>query len=193
MNPHYDRDTLIDYLHGALAPEADASLFAHLRSCADCNAVYDEEAALGEALRFAARTEELEFPSMIKARVWDAVRREKPSWIQLLRTGWAPRVAVPVAAVVILAGYLGLPPIIHDHQGAAGVDASYLRLAKVSQRCCALAMAGVGLCTALKAATASAVLPSANSDSPITICASSAFILAPPLVSARRAAATASS
>jgi len=125
MNPHYDRDTLIDYLHGALAPEADAGVFAHLRACADCNAVYDEEAALGEALRFAARAEELEFPSMIKARVWDAVRREKPSWIQLLRAGWAPRVAVPVAAVVILAGYLGLPPIIHDRQGTPGVEASY--------------------------------------------------------------------
>ena len=125
MNTHYDRDTLIDYLHGALAPEADAGVFAHLRSCLDCNAVYDEEAALGETLRFAARAEELEFPSMIKARVWDAVRREKPSWIQLLRAGWAPRVAVPVAAVVILAGYLGLPPIIHGQQAAPGVDASY--------------------------------------------------------------------
>jgi len=28
MNTHYDRDTLIDYLHGALAPEADAAVFA---------------------------------------------------------------------------------------------------------------------------------------------------------------------
>ncbi len=125
MNTHYDRETLIDYLHGALAPDADAGAFAHLRACPDCAAVFDEEAALGEALRFAARAEELEFPSMIKARVWDAVRREKPSWIQLLRTGWAPRVAVPVAAVVILAGYLGLPPIIHDHQATPGVDAAY--------------------------------------------------------------------
>jgi anti-sigma factor RsiW len=124
MNTHYDRDTLIDYLHGALAPDADAAVFGHLSACAACNAVYDEEAALGEALRFAARTEELEFPSMIKARVWDAVRREKPSWIQVLRAGWAPRVVVPVAAVVILAGYLGLPPIIHDSQAPA-VDASY--------------------------------------------------------------------
>jgi anti-sigma factor RsiW len=124
MNTHYDLDTLIDYLHGALTPEADAGVFAHLHACTDCNAVYDEEAALGEALRSAARADELEFPSMIKARVWDAVRREKPSWIQLLRAGWAPKVAVPVAAVVILAGYLGLPPIIQGSQGPA-VDASY--------------------------------------------------------------------
>jgi hypothetical protein len=42
----------------------------------------------------------------------------------VLRAGWAPRVVVPVAAVVILAGYLGLPPIIHDSQAPA-VDASY--------------------------------------------------------------------
>ncbi len=89
-----------------------------MRRAPACSAVYDEEAALGEALRSAARAEELEFPSMIKARVWDALRHEKPSWIQLLRAGWAPRVAVPVAAVVILAGYLGLPPIIHGQQAA---------------------------------------------------------------------------
>ena len=77
MTTHYDRETLIDYLHGALTPEADAALFAHLETCASCNATYDEEAALGEALRRAARTEELEFPSMIKAKVWDAVRHQE--------------------------------------------------------------------------------------------------------------------
>lgn len=125
MNTHYDRETLIDYLHGALAPAADAQVFAHLEACRPCNAVHDEEAALGDALRFAARTEELEFPSMVKAKVWDAIRREKPSWIDALRARWGPRVAVPVAAVVILAGYLGLPPIIHSGQSGSGVDASY--------------------------------------------------------------------
>jgi anti-sigma factor RsiW len=125
MNTHYDRETLIDYLHGALAPEADAGLFIHLQACTECNAVYDEEAALGDALRFAACTEELEFPSMIKAKVWDTIRRDKPSWIDVLRAGWLPRVAAPVAAVVLLAGYLGLPSIIHSGQVTPGVDAAY--------------------------------------------------------------------
>src|ERR1700685_1667315 len=104
MTPHYDLETFIDYLHGALAPEADAAVFDHLQTCSACDAVYDQEAALGEALRSAARAQELEFPSMIKARVWDAVRQDKPSWLPLLRAGWAPRIAVPVAAGVILGG-----------------------------------------------------------------------------------------
>ena len=30
--PHYDRDTLIDYLHGALEPDADAAVFAHVEA-----------------------------------------------------------------------------------------------------------------------------------------------------------------
>jgi anti-sigma factor RsiW len=124
MTTHYDRETLIDYLHGALTPRADAGVFAHLESCTACNAVYDEEAALGETLRSAARGEELELPSLVKARVWDAVRRESPSWVQRLRTSWGPRIAVPVAAAVALGLYLGpfrpTPPVV------AGVNASYL-------------------------------------------------------------------
>ena len=28
MTTHYDRETLIDYLHGALTPQADAAVFA---------------------------------------------------------------------------------------------------------------------------------------------------------------------
>jgi anti-sigma factor RsiW len=124
MTTHYDRETLIDYLHGALTPQADATVFAHLQACAPCNTVYDEEAALGEALRTAARAEELELPSLVKARVWDAVRHESPSWIQRLSGGWAPRIAVPVAAVLVLAAYFG-PIVRHPQPAVAGVNASY--------------------------------------------------------------------
>jgi predicted anti-sigma-YlaC factor YlaD len=124
MTTHYDRETFIDYLHGALTPQADAAVFAHLTSCSACNALYDEEAALGELLRNAARAEELELPSLVKARVWDAVRHETPSWAQRLRTSWGPRIAVPVAAALAIAAYLG--PIGHQSQPvAAGVNASY--------------------------------------------------------------------
>ena len=123
MTTHYDRETLIDYLHGALTPDADASAFAHLRGCAACNGVYDEEAALGEALRAAARAEELELPSLVKARVWDALRREKPSWTERLRTIWGPRVAVPVAAAVALAAYFGTP--YWTRPPAPGIEAAF--------------------------------------------------------------------
>jgi hypothetical protein len=124
MTTHYDRETLIDYLHGALTPRADAAVFTHLEACAACNAVYDEEAALGEALRSAARSEELELPALVKARVWDAVRHEQPSWAQRLRTSWGPRIAVPVAAAVALAAYFG-PPLMRSQPVVAGINAGY--------------------------------------------------------------------
>jgi predicted anti-sigma-YlaC factor YlaD len=124
MNTHYDRETLTDYLHGALTPQADAAVFAHLQSCTDCSGLYDEEAALGEALRAAARAEELELPSLVKARIWDAVRHESPSWAQRLRASWGPRIALPVAAAVALIMYLG-PVVQHPRPVAAGLNASY--------------------------------------------------------------------
>lgn len=123
MTTHYDRDTLIDYLHGELDPGSDAAVLAHLESCAACSAAHDEEAALGEGLRAAAHAGELEFPSMIKARVWDAVRREQPSWLDRLRP-WGPRVAVPVAAAIALGAYLGAPAWRNSAQ-PAGIEAAY--------------------------------------------------------------------
>ncbi len=124
MTTHYDRETLIDYLHGALTPQADAGVFAHLATCTACSALYDEEAALGEALRTAARAEELELPSLVRARVWDALRHENPSWSQRLLSGWGPRVALPVAAAVALVLYLG-PVVRHQQPAVAGVNAAY--------------------------------------------------------------------
>ena len=124
MTTHYDRESLIDYLHGALTPRADAAVFAHLASCTACNAIYDEEASLGELLRTAARSEELELPSLVKARVWDAVRHETPSWAQRLRTSWGPRIALPVAAALAIAAYIG-PNLRHTQPVIAGVNASY--------------------------------------------------------------------
>ena len=121
--PHYDREILIDYLHGALAPEADAAVFAHLESCAACDAAHTEEAAFGEALRSAARAEEREFPSLVKARVWDALRHEQPSWLERLRA-WGPKLAVPVAAAIALGAYLGAP-VWRQSMQPAGVTAAF--------------------------------------------------------------------
>ena len=122
MNRHYDREILIDYLHGALSDAEDAAVLAHLEQCADCNALHEAEAAFTEALRNAAAGEELEFPSMIKARVWEAVRHTQPTWLERLRA-WGPRLAVPVAAAIALAAYLGTP--LRQPSAPAGVQASY--------------------------------------------------------------------
>lgn len=124
---HYNADTLDDYLHGALGPERDATIHAHLEACADCRALYDEAARVRDWLRAAARAEEREFPSMIKARVWEAVRAtpEPASFADRLRALWRPAVAVPIAAAIAIAAYMGVP-IVHGGSQPAGVAATYL-------------------------------------------------------------------
>ena len=124
MNTHYDRDTLVDYLHGALEPASDAAVFAHVQGCAACRAARDEEAEIGESLRAFARKDERELPSMVKARVWEAVREARPTFAERLRSRWGPAIAVPLAAVVALAAYLGTP-IVRDRGVAPGVAASF--------------------------------------------------------------------
>jgi anti-sigma factor RsiW len=123
MTPHYSSDTLIDYLHGALGPSADRAVLAHLEGCADCTRLFNEEATVTEALRAAARAEEREFPSMVKARVWDAVRREQPSVWMRLRSRWTPAFVVPVAAAVAVAAYFGTPVL--QSAGPSTITASY--------------------------------------------------------------------
>jgi anti-sigma factor RsiW len=119
---HYDADILDDFLHGALGPARDAVIHAHLEGCAECRAIYDESVSVRDWIRSAARTEELEFPPIIKARVWEAVRNERPSFADRLRGLWRPMIAVPLAAALALFAYLGLP----IHGGSPGVSATYL-------------------------------------------------------------------
>jgi predicted anti-sigma-YlaC factor YlaD len=122
---HYNADTLDDYLHGALGPERDAAIHAHLEACAPCCTLYDEAAQVRDWLRAAARAEEREFPSLIKARVWEAVRSLPPpvSFADRLRALWRPMIAVPVAAAIAIFAYVGVPG---THGQAPGVAATYL-------------------------------------------------------------------
>jgi predicted anti-sigma-YlaC factor YlaD len=125
---HYNADLLDDYLHGALGPERDADIHAHLEACAPCRALYDEAAQVRDWLRAAARAEEREFPSMIKARVWEAVRNMPPpstSFADRLRALWRPMIAVPVAAAIAVFAYVGIPGV-HANGQPAGVAATYL-------------------------------------------------------------------
>ena len=125
MTTHYDRDTLIDYIHGALEPATDAAIFAHLEGCVPCRTLRDEELVFGDALRAAARASEREFPSLVKARVWDTIRHERPSFMERLRAQWTPALAVPIAAALALAAYLSVP-IWRGHTSAPpGVAASF--------------------------------------------------------------------
>jgi len=123
---HYNADTLDDYLHGALGPERDATIHAHLESCTPCRARYDEATSVRDWLQNAARAEEREFPSMIKARVWERVRELPQSvpFADRLRALWRPMIAVPVAGVLAVFVYVGVPGM-HGGQ-PAGVAATYL-------------------------------------------------------------------
>lgn len=124
---HYDADILDDYLHGALRPERDAAIHAHLETCAACRAIYDENARVRDWVRAAAQAEEREFPSVIKARVWEHVRRvpAAPSLADRVRAWWRPMVAVPVAAALAVFVYFGVPGV-HGGPPPAGVAATYL-------------------------------------------------------------------
>jgi predicted anti-sigma-YlaC factor YlaD len=121
---HYDVDTLDDYLHGALGDERDAVIHAHLEACPECRAIYDESVNVRDWIRTAARAEELEFPSIVKARVFEAIRAQQPSFAGRLRALWRPAIALPIAAALAVFAYVGLP-IVHGNS-PSGVAATYL-------------------------------------------------------------------
>jgi anti-sigma factor RsiW len=127
MTMHYDLETIDDYLHGELDEARDAAVHAHLETCATCRARYDETASVRDWLRAAAEAEARDFPSLIKAQVWDTVRAAKPGPLAFLRGGWRPWLAVPVAAALAFAAYVELPAF-HAAPPPAGVAASDLLL-----------------------------------------------------------------
>ena len=123
---HYDADTLADYLHGEIGPEADAAIHAHLDACVACRALYDETASVRDWLRAAARADEREFPSLIKARVWEAVRSAEPTFLDRLRAAVRPAIALPIAAAIAVFAYVGAPAIHLPGSAPAGVAATTL-------------------------------------------------------------------
>ncbi|TAM72677.1 hypothetical protein EPN44_15410 [bacterium] len=126
MDKHYDTETLIDYLHGALDAQTDAAVFAHLPACDACRAEYQAEVALGEALRSAARREELNLPVEVVARIRTASREERTAgglfaWLAARRLAWA----LPAAVVVSLALWLGGNDLRGGTAPTAAIDAAY--------------------------------------------------------------------
>jgi anti-sigma factor RsiW len=110
MTPtHYTSADLVDYLHGACSPERDAAIFAHLAVCGACREERDIELALTVALRADPLFAERELPAMIRARVWEAVRAERPSFAARLTAFVKPAYALPTAAAIVIAAYFGIP------------------------------------------------------------------------------------
>jgi|HubBroStandDraft_6_1064221.scaffolds.fasta_scaffold304240_2 predicted anti-sigma-YlaC factor YlaD len=124
MMDHLTNALLIDYLRRELPPEDDALVHAHLESCAACRNEYEIEVSLAEALRSAAAREELEFPSMIAAKVWEEIRTARPSPWARFTSFLQPAMAVPVAALLVLGIYFG-SPFLTRHDDGPRIAATY--------------------------------------------------------------------
>jgi predicted anti-sigma-YlaC factor YlaD len=123
MTQHLTNDILIDYMHGALTPQKDAEVYAHMETCDVCRAEYDAEVSLSEALRAHARREEREMPPMLKAEIWERIREAQPSPASRLLAWLRPAVALPIAAALAIAAYFG--PSVFGPHGAPAIEASY--------------------------------------------------------------------
>jgi len=121
MTDHLSNELLIDYLRRELPPEDDALVHAHLDTCSACRREYEVEASLTEALRAAAAREEVEFPSLVSAHVWEEIRNARPSLLAQIAGLWRPLIALPVAAAVALAIFIA-SPMSH---GAPTITAAY--------------------------------------------------------------------
>jgi anti-sigma factor RsiW len=132
MNEHLNADLLVDFVRGELTPQDDALAHAHLQTCPSCRREYELEVSLSEALRAAARAEELEMPSTIKAAIWEQIRAAQPGPLARLAAFWRPALAIPALAVLLVGGWFASP---YAPRGAATptIDASYYLEAHAAQ------------------------------------------------------------
>jgi predicted anti-sigma-YlaC factor YlaD len=124
MTHHYTNDDFIDYLHGELAPNDDARLHEHLLVCEPCRGAYEAEARLGDWLRRAARDDERALPPMVKARVWEAIREQRPALGERLRAAFRPAFTLPLG-VAMAALVFVVYPTLHQTETVPTVAASY--------------------------------------------------------------------
>ncbi len=124
MNEHLNEEQLTDYLHGALAPEDDATVHAHLAACAACTQAYEREARLVDALRKHAHGAERPFPEGVRATVRARIAAlDRPSFWESLRAFLRPVVLVPIAAIAVAAIFV-LPRFVQP-QPAPRIAAGY--------------------------------------------------------------------
>ena len=103
MMQHLGTNTLIDYLHGELAPGEDATVLAHLEGCAACTRELNVEAGITDALRAAARAEALELPLGMSSAIMARIAASSQSPLGRLQGWLRPVVLVPLAAAVTAA------------------------------------------------------------------------------------------
>ncbi len=133
MNEHLSTDRLIDYIHGELRAEDDASVHAHLRTCAPCRTDYEAEVALSEVLRAEPAFAERELPGAVRGAIWAAVDAERPPVGARIAAFFRPVIAVPVAAAAIAIAVFA-SPLGHPNQAGPRVDAAYYLEAHAAQQ-----------------------------------------------------------
>lgn len=116
---HCTDDDLIDYLHNEVTDAVDAKIHAHLAGCGYCRDRYDAEASVGEMLRSSTLAQEREFPSIVRAQVWAAIRSAEPTLLERVRAFVTPALAVPLALAAALLLYLGVPIVRGDRATAS--------------------------------------------------------------------------
>jgi anti-sigma factor (TIGR02949 family) len=122
MMQHLTDEKLIDYLHGALAPQDDAAVYAHIEACPECRKRYDTEVALTEMLRSHNQHEERELPATLKAEIWQRIREQEAPARGGFWSMFRPALALPVAAALALGLYFG---VWHNGSGAPTIEAAY--------------------------------------------------------------------
>jgi hypothetical protein len=124
MNYHPTEEQLIDYLHGELAPGADAEILLHLEGCAQCRDDYDAQARVSELVHDYAAATQCDLPLSLIDSIWTTVDSEAPSWTTRLAALLRPAVLVPLAAMLVLAAFLGYGPNWHRGETTI-IDAAY--------------------------------------------------------------------
>jgi anti-sigma factor RsiW len=122
---HPTPEELVEYLHGELPASHDAWIHSHLAACSSCAEAFEAEASLTELLRAHARSEDRDFPPQVAAAIREAIERPRrpPLW-ESLRTALRPVVALPAAAAIVVALYLGINAW-HRTPAAMSINAAY--------------------------------------------------------------------
>jgi len=123
---HPSLEQLVEFLHGELAAPQDAAVHAHLAACSQCANAYEAEASLTEVLRAHAKAGERELPSGVVAAIRAAVERPRQiSGWENLRALLRPAFAIPAAAALGIALYLGTSAWHNRSAGATPINAAY--------------------------------------------------------------------
>ncbi len=124
MTQHLTIDSITDYVHSALPAGEDALTHEHLQVCAECRAAYDAEVRIGEELRRALAAQEVDLPSLVKARIWEEIRAARPSaWSSALGL-FRPAFAVPAVVALALLAFFA-HPFAPNASAPPMVDAMY--------------------------------------------------------------------